>query len=56
MDGVGAYCASMSAKNYNSFPEVPEVLVDESSQIHIIRKKQTLEQLLENEVPLPDSL
>ena len=25
---VGAYCASMRAKGYNSFPEASEVLVD----------------------------
>ena len=25
IEGAGAYCASMSAKNYNSFPEAAEV-------------------------------
>lgn len=28
IEGVGAYCASMSAKGYNSFPTVDEVFVD----------------------------
>jgi diaminopimelate decarboxylase len=50
MDGSGAYCAGMSAKNYNSFPEAPEVLVDLDGKPHIIRKRQTLEQVYQNEV------
>jgi diaminopimelate decarboxylase len=25
IEGSGAYCSSMSTKNYNSFPEAPEV-------------------------------
>jgi len=50
MDGSGAYCSAMSTKNYNSFPEAPELLVDKSGDIHLIRKRQTLEQIFENEV------
>lgn len=50
MDGSGAYCAGMSTKNYNSFPEAPEVLVGRDGKVHIIRKRQTLEQIYENEV------
>ena len=41
----------MSAKNYNSFPEAPEVLIDSEGQLHVIRKRQTLEQMTVNEVP-----
>ena len=52
IDGAGAYCSTMPAKNYNSFPEVPEVLVRESGEIVLIRKRQTLEQVFQNEVPL----
>ena len=26
IEGSGAYCAGMSSKNYNSFPEAPEVM------------------------------
>ena len=52
IDGAGAYCASMQAKNYNSFPEAPEVLLRESGEIALIRKRQTLDQILRNEVPL----
>ena len=39
VDGAGAYCSSMSAKNYNSFPEAPEVLIRSGShQIDLIRR------------------
>ena len=52
MDGSGAYCAGMSTKNYNSFPEAPEVLVDGDGKAHLIRKRQTLEQIYENEIDI----
>jgi diaminopimelate decarboxylase len=55
MDGSGAYCSGMSTKNYNSFPEAPEVLVDLQGQVHLIRQRQTLEQIFQNEIQLPDS-
>jgi len=48
--GAGAYCASMSAKNYNSFPEAPEVLLTKEGTIKLIRRRQTMEHMLENEV------
>lgn len=48
--GAGAYCASMSAKNYNSFPEAAEVLLEEGGALRLIRKRQTLEQIIANEV------
>lgn len=54
VEGAGAYCAGMSAKNYNSFPEAPEVMrVAEGNHV-VIRKRQALEQIYENEVDLPD--
>ena len=53
IDGAGAYCSAMPAKNYNSFPEIPEVLVRESGEFALIRKRQTLDQITQNEVPLP---
>lgn len=55
IDGAGAYCSSMPSKNYNSFPEVPEVLVRESGDLVLIRKRQTLDQVFQNEVPLSGS-
>ncbi len=54
IDGTGAYCASMPAKNYNSFPEAPEVMIRENGDLNLIRRRQTLDQLLQNEVPLAD--
>jgi diaminopimelate decarboxylase len=50
MDGSGAYCSGMSTKNYNSFPEAPEVLVEASGKVHLIRKRQSLDQIYQNEV------
>jgi diaminopimelate decarboxylase len=52
IDGAGAYCSSMPGKNYNSFPEVPEILVRESGDLRLIRKRQTLDQVYQNEVAL----
>jgi diaminopimelate decarboxylase len=56
MDGSGAYCAGMSTKNYNSFPEAPEVMVDREGNVHVIRERQTMEQIWQNEVSIPDSM
>ncbi len=47
--GAGAYCAAMSSKNYNSFPEAPEVLLSEEGDLTLIRRRQTLDQILQNE-------
>lgn len=55
VDGAGAYCAGMSSKNYNSFPEAPEVLLDTDGTLHLVRRRQSLEQVLQNEV-VPDNL
>ena len=56
MDGSGAYCAGMSTKNYNSFPEAPEVLVDLDGGVHLIRKRQELKQIYENECDVPSGV
>ncbi len=48
--GAGAYCAAMSAKNYNTFPEAPEVLIGLEGAPRLIRKRQTLDQVLQNEL------
>lgn len=53
--GSGAYCSAMAAKNYNSFPEAPEILLDGDGAFHLIRGRQSLEQILQNET-LPDYL
>ena len=52
IEGAGAYCSAMSAKNYNSFPEAAEVLLRESGELVLIRRRQTLDQIVQNEVPL----
>jgi len=49
--GAGAYCAGMSTKNYNSFPEAPEVLLRRDGKFSLIRRRQSLEQILQNEQP-----
>ena len=48
--GAGAYCSAMSAKNYNSFPELPEVLLQDEGSFKLIRRRQTLQQIVENEM------
>jgi len=50
IDGAGAYCAAMASKNYNSFPECAEVLRLKDGRFALIRRRQRLEQITENEV------
>lgn len=50
MEAVGAYCSSMSTKNYNSFPETPEVLLTKGGEMKLIRKKQELAEIYKNEI------
>jgi diaminopimelate decarboxylase len=38
----------MSTKNYNSFPEAPEVLLQPGEQFRLVRRRQTLDQILQN--------
>jgi diaminopimelate decarboxylase len=47
--GVGAYCSSMAPFNYNSHTQAPEILFTTDGDLKLIRKRQTLEQMLENE-------
>ncbi len=49
IEGAGAYCSGMSAKNYNSFPEAAEVLLREDGALRLIRRRQSLEQITQNE-------
>jgi diaminopimelate decarboxylase len=51
IEGAGAYCSGMATKHYNSFPECPEVLLDEAGKLHLIRKKQAVQEIWANEVP-----
>ena len=50
VEGAGAYASGMSAKNYNAFPEAAEVLIDSNGEPRLIRRRQTLEQALQNEL------
>ena len=51
--GVGAYCSAMAPFNYNSRLQAPEVLIASDGSLHLIRRRQSLLQLIENERPLP---
>lgn len=48
--GAGAYCAAMSTINYNSYPQAPEVMVERDGTLRLLRRRQRLEQIWENEV------
>ena len=48
--GTGAYCSSMSPSNYNSYPASPEVMLLKGGKVKLIRRRQTLEQIIENEL------
>ena len=50
IEGSGAYCAGQCAKNYNSFPEAAEVFLGKSGMMRLIRRRQTLDQVIQNEV------
>ncbi len=50
IEGAGAYCAAQACKNYNSFPEAPELMLAEDGEFHLIRERQTLEQMVRNEI------
>jgi diaminopimelate decarboxylase len=40
----------MASKNYNSFPEAPEVLLTTDGNLRLVRRRQTLAQIVENEL------
>ncbi|MCD6233764.1 MAG: diaminopimelate decarboxylase [Candidatus Marinimicrobia bacterium] len=46
---AGAYCASMSLTNYNSFPQVPEVLITCDEKIKLLRKRQSVQDMIAQE-------
>lgn len=50
IDGTGAYNASMSMKNYNSFPEAGEILMRTSGEVVEIRTRQKVEDIWKNEI------
>ena len=48
--GAGAYCSAMSTLNYNSYPQAPEVMFERDGSLRLVRRRQSLEQMLQNEV------
>lgn len=48
--GAGGYCSSMSPFNYNSHLQAPEVLYTRQGILRLIRQKQTMEQMVQNEL------
>jgi len=48
--GAGAYCSTMSPMNYNSHVQASEILYTCKRELKEIRSKQTLEQLISNEI------
>ena len=47
--GAGAYCSAMSTLNYNSYPQAPEAMLERDGSLSLIRERQTLDQMLQNE-------
>jgi diaminopimelate decarboxylase len=52
VEGVGAYCAYMSAQNYNSFPLRPEVMKTLNGKLVEICRRETLTEMLRLETEL----
>ena len=48
--GAGAYCAAMSTINYNTYPQAPEVMLEPDGSLRLLRRRQSLEQVWQNEV------
>jgi diaminopimelate decarboxylase len=53
IERTGGYAASMCLKNFNSYPEAAEILRLGDGQYTMIRKRQTLEQIVQNEIDIP---
>ena len=50
--GSGAYCSSMAAKNYNSFPESPEAMIRLDGSLSLMRKRQEPAEITANETEI----
>ena len=48
--GAGAYCSGMAAGNYNSFPLAAELMISRDGTVELIRRRQTLDQVVQNEL------
>ena len=47
---LGAYGAAMATINYNSYPQAPEVMLESNGALRLLRRRQQLEQIWENEM------
>lgn len=52
LGGAGAYCSSMSTKNYNSFPEAPEILLTNNGELKLIRQRQFWSEITKYEIKI----
>jgi len=50
VEWTGAYCSSMSASNYNSYPIIAEILIRENGTIVPIRKAEKVSDMRRNEI------
>ena len=48
--GSGAYCAAMAVINYNSIPQAPEVMLEPDGSLTLLRRRQTPDQIVTNEL------
>lgn len=49
IEGAGAYCSAMPTLHYNSFLQAPEVMIRENGKVELIRRRETLEEMLQFE-------
>ncbi len=49
IESAGAYCSAMTALNYNSFPQAPEVMLQSDGKFRLIRRRQTMDEMLQLE-------
>ncbi|MFO7891998.1 MAG: diaminopimelate decarboxylase [bacterium] len=54
--GTGAYCSSMAPVNYNSYLQPGEVMITRDNKIQLIRRPQTIEQMICNEYNLSSQI
>jgi diaminopimelate decarboxylase len=55
VERAGGYAASMCMKNFNSYPEAAEIVRIAEGRYELVRRRQTLSQLVQNEVDVPGS-
>ena len=56
VERCGGYAASMCVKNFNSYPESPEVLRTAEGEYQVLRERQDIAHMTQNEIDLSDTL